>query len=264
MENDNQHGDSEMSNLLNALCLLGDLKIQCEALLSVITNDRAKYYLLYGIGRRLSIIMENLEYFYQSVSPIRQAPLDKTSLATVHINSLYVNLCGTIDNIGWVLAYEFNFYPNTVDIEESKERNEINLFHNKFLLKISRINSTFNEYRDYIITKTEWHKELLKSRHPSTHRIPLYIIPSVLNKLESEKYIHHQEQHLEEALKLNIETADEHFNQMNSLGTFIPLFAHDPDIAPSPIYPTIITDCENLIEIVSNFLTCVGHSFKQK
>lgn len=265
MRNDNQNNPSEILNLLNILCSLGDLQIKCESTLNRIKNDRAKYYLRHGLNRRLSIITKNLDFFYSTVPPNRQKPLDdnETCLATMNLNSLYVNICGAIDNMAWTLTHEFNLYSDITDIENAPQKREINLFHKKFLSKIEKINNLFSDYKKYINAKNGWHNELLKSRHPSTHKIPLYVIPSILNKSESEKYDYHQVQHLEETRKLNFKGADEHFNQMNSLGTFIPLFAHDPDVKPSPIYPVIITDCENLTEITNQFLNSLNLSDKK-
>jgi len=256
MENNNRHGSFEMSNFLNILCLLGELQIKSGAFTNFINNDRAKYYFQYGVNRRLSIIAKNLDFFYCTIPPTRQQPLDEneTAFATVHLNSLYVNLCGTIDNIAWTLVYEFNLYPAIKNIEEKPERNQINLFNKQFSSKIKKINNSFEEYKKHLDTKNSWYKDLLKFRHPSTHRIPLYVPPSILNESESNKYIHHQAQHLKEARTLNFEKADKHFNQLNSLGTFVPCFAHDPDMGLSPIYPVIITDCESLTEITNQFL----------
>jgi len=54
-----------------------------------------------------------------------------------------------------------------------------------------------------------------------------------------------------EALKHNFDSADEHHDKIQQIGKFLPYFGHDPSIPPEPIYPTIITDCDHLAQILN-------------
>lgn len=238
----------EYSRLLIAACNTGDAMREIHSTVQLLQNSRSKYYFEYGLSRRLLLIEANLRYFLEHIPPQRTEPLDnQTSLnAIIHINSLYVNLYGCIDNLAWTLTYEMNLFPNAVNIEADKDlRSKVALFKDSFLTMLP---VNFSAYKKYITSMKRWFDALSKNRHPSSHRIPLYVVPAILNKTESEAYLKEFQNHQIELSKGNIQQAGVHLDKLKEYGKFSPMFLHDPDEEFSPLYPTITNDCIILLE----------------
>lgn len=238
----------EYSRLLIAACNTGTAMIEINSTVQLLRNVRSKYYFEYGLSRRLLLIEASLRYFLSNIPPHRTEPLDnETTLnAIIHINSLYVNLYGSIDNLAWTLAYEMNLYPNAANIEADKKlRTKIALFKDGFLNKLPLDCSAFKKY---ISSIRDWFETISKNRHPSSHQIPLYVIPAILNANESAAY---QEEFLNHRLELskgNIQQAGMHIDKLKEYGRFSPIFSHDPDAGTFPLYPTITNDSIILLE----------------
>lgn len=241
--------DDEYSRLLIAACNTGSAMIEINTTAQQLQNKRSKYYFEYGLSRRLLLIEASLRYFLNNIPPQRTEPLDnETSLnAIIHINSLYVNLYGSIDNLAWTLAYEMNLFPKSINIESDKQLiKKISLFKDSFQNKLPL---NCHTYKNYLSSMKEWFDKISKYRHPSSHRIPLYIIPAILNESESKNYQKEFDRHKIELSKGNADQANIHLDNLKEYGRFSPLFSHDPDEGIFPIYPTITNDSIILLEI---------------
>lgn len=106
------------------------------------------------------------------------SPYEATDCA-IHLNAYYLNLRGVLDNLAWVLQYEWRLLADVA--EDKKNRKQCNLFGNQFLavlqLQYPKLASLLNPHKD-------WANELAKLRDPAAHRIPLYIPPIVFTSQE--------------------------------------------------------------------------------
>ena len=239
-------------DILSTYCALVDTQIRLGEYSSYIKSERALCYFVYGLSRRLQMIIENVRFFQETIQQNRKEPLsiDETTKASIHLNSLYVQLYGALDNIAWMFVYEKDIYDED-NIEQTNRKREVGLFNRSFLKNIGEINPILNEYREYLKIKKKWYLKMSELRAPSTHRMPLYVIPSVLNNAEGEQYLLFQNLHASEVKKLNFDDAGKHLDQIQSLGEFSPYFAHDPNDQPLPIYEVITMDCDNFVQILN-------------
>lgn len=131
--------------------------------------DQAKEQAQFGISRRLSIMMLNINYFF--TLPLKnesEISLKQRQLANVHLHSFLINLCGIIDNMAWLWALHIQ-----LDSVENlgKIRTKIGLFHGYFNDKLP------NSMLKLTTAYSDWYKFAIENRHPTAHRIPPYILP---------------------------------------------------------------------------------------
>ncbi len=229
----------------HALCVFNPLRDWSQKTILItqnLSNDNAKYYMLYGAGRRLNMIF----YAYQEITHVaydkRTEPLshDEQLILSREINIIYMHLRGVLDNFAWCLLYERQ--PELVD---TIHRNDVGLFSQKF----RRQCAAFVEIEEKIKEHDAWHDEVQERRNPVAHRIPLYVPPSVITQEEAKSY-HALDNRINDNLNsLKLDEARLALDEINTIGTFYPYFVHHPNEPHIPIYPTIPTDMTHLIRI---------------
>lgn len=78
-----------------------------------LNNPQAIRHLKEGLTRRLYMIRASRILFREKARPDRKKTLPAhlaTELA-IHVNAYYLNLCGSLDNMAWVMAYEWAMLP---------------------------------------------------------------------------------------------------------------------------------------------------------
>jgi hypothetical protein len=85
-----------------------------------VTDQRAKEYLVDGVGRRLRILRRGLHNVYNLFSPAAVRPIDPENLDDVQISlhAFVINLYGLFDNLAWAF------------ITARKQRNDVAQFRN--------------------------------------------------------------------------------------------------------------------------------------
>ena len=137
-----------------------------------IKNDDARRHIKQGFNIRLAMIQESRIFIRENASLPRKQPLDYYMATTlsVHLNALYLNIVGAIDNLAWALQYEHNLIQDTS--EDSGNRLKCSLFNKEFLSKLQKVSSklsaSLNDHK-------AWHAELKEFRDPAAHRIPLSV-----------------------------------------------------------------------------------------
>jgi hypothetical protein len=100
---------------------------------------------------------------------------DLTTDLNIHLNAFYLNLCGALDNLAWMLAYNFGLLPNLSE-NQKKHRSFCNLFGTPFLSSLEqRLPDLIRTLREY----QSWNRDIRKFRDPAAHRIPLYAPPGI-------------------------------------------------------------------------------------
>lgn len=97
---------------------------------------------------------------------------------TMNLNSFYFHLSGLIDNLGWYIEYKYQILDLNLKVEKdrkqvglSKKRNKN--FYRELKLKNNEVYLIIQQYQ-------KWIDDLHEKRDPITHRMPLYIPPTVM------------------------------------------------------------------------------------
>jgi hypothetical protein len=253
---------------MHALCVVqAALDIQTDALL-LLPKLRTKTgiaNLRFGIGRRTKQIWLGLRTLLELVHPEHTDPLQHESVEEVSrdLNVIYINIRGVLDNLAWCLAAEFG----SGDAEKLAPMS-VYLFGRDFLK-----DNDLMEFADFLRTFTDWSRELKERRDPSAHRIPLSVPPAILDKAAQEEYARLQVKYdevlkaayamhgdHEQRLKL-FQEAGEISDAQSRIGTFKPLFGHDPTEGYMPIYPTVPDDIGKMILIGRGLLARMTAKF---
>jgi hypothetical protein len=72
----------------------------------------ASRHFQYGLVRRHRMLETSTRMIQRIVYLGRMDPLttEEVDDLNVHLNALYLNIRGALDNLGWVLQYEFNLF----------------------------------------------------------------------------------------------------------------------------------------------------------
>jgi hypothetical protein len=204
-------------------------------------NEKAKSYMLYGVGRRLRMIWTAYSEVFDTVDADRIEPLPRDDMAAVSrdLNVIYINIRGALDNYAWAV-----FHQKGLGKGSKLQENEVGLFHKSFL-KCSALAGL----RPTIEAHSAWNRDFKSRRDPSAHRMPLYVPPAILNEKETERFNEIWQERLEAIQKGDFDTDTKLADEQSKLGRFSPHFVHDPAQGAFPIYKTIPDDVGTLIVI---------------
>ncbi len=144
-------------------------------LLPILANEDAKAHLRMGGLFKRYYMMETSRVYFDKVISDDETKLHIVEDMAIHVNSFYVNLRGGLDNIGFILNYEFNL---------ELENNKIDIFKGKDFKKV--VKKFLTDYDSIINQYSNWYAEFLKYRDTAAHRFPIYIPPNVLTNYEEE------------------------------------------------------------------------------
>jgi hypothetical protein len=207
-----------------------------------LTSAAAREYILYGVGRRMSMILFALRSLLGTVPPERETPLDvdEGRAVTRDINVVYLNTVGVIDNLAWAC-----FHEKAAELVEALSATQIGLFTRAITRaeSLQPLVARLEEYRP-------WFEELRRRRDPAAHRIPLYLPPSLLNESQVAEHGRLGEQASEAIRRHDWEGWGDILSQQQRLGRFYPVFMHSPNEPLYRFYPTIPEDVGQMIKII--------------
>lgn len=217
---------------------------------SFIQNEKAKEHMLYGVSRRLRLLLANIIEIISIASVQRKKPLieDEQTKLSLHLNSLYLHIRGCLDNLAWCLIYEYKL----LDIDK-KEEYEIgqkaNIFGVKFLEQLSGIAPKIVEC---LKDNLEWNSELKMLRDPVAHRIPIYAVPALLNISDSDKYKKISVEANAALSEGKFELCGRLFEELNNIGDYEPYFAYSPteNNTLKKVYPQVGEDVAKVLDII--------------
>lgn len=211
-----------------------------------LTNDRAKEYMLHGVGRRLKLLRRCLANVFRLFPPSRTNPLDSDECdeAQISLHAFVMNLYGLFENLAWcfVLRHELE--------AELGDRRRIGMF----------LNSTQQYFpsplRNYLTSETliKWQNEYLKSYRDSlAHRIPLYIPPAAYTPEQEQQY-HVLDRSEWESIRLQQwDRLEEIRNKKLTLGYACPVFLHsyseEGRARPIYLHLQMIVDAKTVLEL---------------
>jgi hypothetical protein len=146
------------------------------------------------------------------------SPYEATDCA-IHLNAYYINLRGALDNLAWVLQYEWQLLTGIT--EDSPSRLKCNLFTKDFItaqhVRHPDLASLLSRYGN-------WAKELAELRDPAAHRVPIYVPPSTLTSHEQlENFKNILAQIDVPSRELGDKYISEIYREAQAVGDFIPI-----------------------------------------
>jgi len=218
-------------------------------------NEKAKEYLMQGVGRRLKILARCIKNIFTIFPAERTEHLSKEELADIDINlhAFFINISGVFDNLGWIYVYENDLLGKT---NEGKiPRNGVGLFCDNTQDYLSR---ELNNYLNSEVIKA-WYTDYPKNYRDSlAHRIPLYVPPSLLNKKETKELhsIEDQLQKLDFSKECDKNRYDELLDAQQNLGTASHFFSHSLSEGCRPIYfhAQVLADFATVEEGIEKFI----------
>jgi len=237
-----------------------DVKEGLERLhISCVTNSnalphgsRAGEYLLFGAGRRISVLRRSLSRIFD-IFPIRlERPLPFWEITDVQIylQASVMNLSGLFDNLAWTFV---SFH----DLERQ--------VGGKFGVGFQREETQQflpQELRDYVLNEQHqtWHRDYLKNyRDALAHRIPLYIPPARFTHEENERYSELEIEKLTYLREHDFDRLARVEADQRMLGQPMPAFLHsfgeDGALTPILLHPQLLSDAAGVIEFGDTFFT---------
>lgn len=235
---------------------LRDLQLEILAIQQTTSNEQAKSQLLYGGVRRSRFIWDALREFYSIAHPRREAPLKEAESFQLEraLNDIYIHSRGLLDNLAWaVLAL---YRP---EIAQDVHPGQVDLFKRKFLKKYD-----LGWLADIVGPFVAWNTDFKSRRDPIAHRIPLSVPPAIVTpeqqvlrqalyeswwKAGQEVILAMQGRKDSDVVAAKEKKKEELFEELESVGIFYPYMSIDPDSSPVPLYPTVVEDVGNVVEI---------------
>jgi len=165
-----------------------DLLAMTNRKLVELKDENARRHLGEGFNRRLLMMQSSRFALYEGLEHHPGGPLEpeKTQNLSVHLNAYYFNLSGAFDNLAWCVTHEHRLTDPVVEEGgRGSSRRFCFLFGEKFQAALSGIS---DEAAQVIAAEDEWYQDLKHLRDPSAHRIPPYLVGSVLDETGLAEY----------------------------------------------------------------------------
>lgn len=135
-----------------------------------------------GFVRRHYMLQSSRLFLCEHCSQSRKEPLSpyEATDSAIYLNAYYLNLRGALDNLAWVLQYEWQLLAGVTE-DGKRKRQNCNLFGLPFL---TALKSQHSELASVLEQHGNWAKELAELRDPAAHRIPIYVPSSVITSQE--------------------------------------------------------------------------------
>jgi hypothetical protein len=146
------------------------------------TSPNARRHFNEGFVRRHYMLQSSRLFLSQHCRQGRKEPLSpyEATDCAIHLNAYYLNLRGTLDNLAWVLQYEWQLLAGVME-EGGRGRQACSLFGPRFL---AALKSQQPKLASVLEQHGHWASELAELRDPAAHRVPIYVPPSVITSQE--------------------------------------------------------------------------------
>lgn len=214
-----------------------------------IHNVRAVQHLREGFNRRVLMLDAGLQFILDNTQQQDEEPISvyvATDLA-IHINALYLNLCGALDNLAWALQYEHQLFQDVKE-RSGRVRFQVSLFNLKFLTALEGVaEKLVTAIREH----QQWYKDLRDLRDPAAHRIPIYAVPGIATADQAREYREVQ------ARAADLFEGGDHDGGMNlmyestRIGTYQPIMilSHEETLEPRDIRVQVQEDDAHFVAV---------------
>jgi hypothetical protein len=208
----------------------------------LLSSSDARDYIIYGVGRRMGMLVYSFRSLIGIVQPGREKPLDGDEGHAISrdLNVVYINIVGVIDNLAWAILHE-----RVPDAAKSLQAAQVGLFTQPFrrLPELKSLVASIDQYR-------AWFIELRNRRDPAAHRIPLYLPPAILNHAQVAQHNELTELGNEAIGRQDWAGWDEIMKRQRSLGRMYAVFMHSPREPMYHFYPTIPEDAGQMVKVI--------------
>lgn len=141
-------------------------------------TSQAGRHLTEGFNRRVMMLEVSVRYAADVAQKADDTPLPVYAIPelAVHVNALWMNLCGALDNLAWAVAHEMSLIE-ALSEQPGQGRDYIGLSKKPFIDRVAKVDGSFAEL---LRAGQVWQQELRNLRDPAAHRIPIYPTPGVL------------------------------------------------------------------------------------
>lgn len=249
-ENDGYfHSQAAEMHALVVIDAVQDLRMRAIEVGEVLSGE-IHVHLVYGVGRRTGDIWDALRDLVSIAPPDRTAPLslDQATRASRALNTIYINIRGTLDNVAWALIGQAGGLK-AVKLNHTG----VDLFGAKFLGV-----EAFGDLPARLAPFSSWYSDVKDRRNPAAHRIPLAVIPAQVDAAQADEIARLQAEMFAPLRKPDLKPEDlealkAHQNatraRIEKIGVYRPLFAHLPSEGPIEIYPTVAEDVGQMIRV---------------
>ncbi len=211
--------------------------------------ENTKRHVQRGFLQRLSMIAAVAvildDELNKATGPIGIHLAERLSL---FVNSYYLNLAGSLDNLAWALTYHHSLLAN-IDENEIEHRKVAQLLNRKFLTLLS--NNGLAQLSDTLIPFTDWYWEMREFRDPAAHRIPLFVPQSIYSEADVAKANELDKEGSDLIASGEYDEGMCLIRESFSLGEFVPIFTSEsPRIKNYFIAERINYDNDNWTRIV--------------
>jgi hypothetical protein len=214
-------------------------------------TPRAEEFALHGLGRRLAVLRECIEFVFDSIPlDLDGLPNDRNlQLATIGLQAFLINVFGSADNLArlWVEERDVRL-PNGKVLPERS----VGMGGHYNLVRAS-----FSDgFRAYLDSRSEWFSEMETFRHALAHRISPYIPPYAIDPKNQSAHDAFEPQIIEATRQHNFETVTALENEQRSLRFFRPWLTHSfQENAPLlVIHPQMLADFNTVDEMAQKML----------
>jgi hypothetical protein len=95
----------------------------------------------------------------------------------------------------------------------------------------------------------DWARDIKELRDPAAHRMPLYVPPGAFTEEQAATANRYDQLKFEALRAEDFEKLSDLRSARESIGTFVPIFLHDPKEKMMDIYPTIPQDIGTIVKI---------------
>jgi hypothetical protein len=211
--------------------------------------DGAKKHLHRGMIMRLAMMEEAILTLDQEIGRSEE-PLDHylATRLTLLLNTYYLNLAGSLDNLAWALTYQYSLVED-VDENNWKHRKFVQLLDEKFLAKLrernlEQLGKELQPFRD-------WYWDMRQFRDPAAHRIPLLVSHSVYSEEDAKKAQEHDEAAAQLIRQGKWKDGMNRLRQSDRLGKHLPIFiSENPEIQCYDLARQVNLDHANWLQII--------------
>lgn len=225
---------------------LDGLHISCVTNGHALPRDsRAREYLLFGAGRRISVLRRAISRIFETF-PLRlerPLPLSEIHDVQIYLQAYVMNLFGLFDNWAWAFVLLHDLEAQVGGrFGVGFQRRETQRFLPQPL-------------RDYVTNEQhqQWNENYLKSyRDALAHRIPLYIPPAQFTQEEGERFDELENEKVRCIREHDFARLEQVEAEQRSLGKPMPAFLHsfEEDGARGPVllHPQLLSDAMAVAE----------------
>lgn len=221
---------------------------------ATIHRDRLKTrqagrHLMEGFNRRVMMLEVSVLYIADVTQKADRTPLSTYAIPelAVHVNALWMNLCGALDNLAWAVAHEFSLVE-ALSEQPGQGRDLIGLSKKAFINRVAEVDGPFAEL---LRNGQTWQQELRDLRDPAAHRIPIYPTPGVLQGEAARRAQEMMDQANSAMTAGRTSEGLGLINQANSLASYEPwiVLSHEGHLEPRHLLKQLHADLDQFLAL---------------